>query len=313
MLAGEQLFYNMKIAYLISAHADVEQLKRLIGALHEDAHFFIHIDKKSNLQAFTEKIAGDNIHFLDERVDVRWGTWLEVVYQMLLLKAAVEYPVPFDRIFTLSGMDYPVWSNEKITHYLEGLGDQEVLQGICMDSDAIAEKQQELYQCARPFFDYSFLNNTWNMRLSIICRKTLKLLGKRKMLFYYDEQNRLVQLYKGSSWWCITEPLARYVLQEYEQNKQLRSFLTDSFGQAETFVQTVAFNSLEFKDRCILKNGEYPGLAQLTPLHFIDYNPVIQILTERDYDRIVASGKMFCRKVVSGQSDQLVNKLNANR
>jgi len=303
----------MKIAYLISAHTDAEQLRRLIGSLHEDAHYFIHIDKKSDLQMFKDKVAGENIHFLDERVDVRWGTWLEVVYQMLLLRAAVDCPVQFDRIFTLSGMDYPVWSNERITQYLESLGDKEVLQGICMDSDAIAEKQQVLYQCARPFFDYSFLNNTWNNRLSIICRRTLKLLGRRKRLFYYDENEHLVQLYKGSSWWCITEGLARYVLHEYDTNKLLKNFLADSFGQAETFVQTVAFNSEEFKGKCMLHNGEYPGLARLTPLHFIDYNPVIQILDERDYARVVASGKMFCRKIVSGQSDALVRKLDENR
>lgn len=303
----------MKIAYLISAHTDVEQLKRLIGALHEDAHYFIHIDKKSNLKEFTSKISGENIHFLDERVDVRWGTWLEVVYQMLLLKIAIDYKVNFDRYITLSGMDYPVWSNARITEYIDQNEDKEILQGICMASDAIAEKQQQLYQCARPFFNYSFLGNKWNMRLSVICRETLRLIGRRKFLFYYDEQDKIVELYKGSSWWCITDELARYALQQYENNKLLRNYLINSFGQAETFMQTVAFNSDRFKQRCMLKRGEYPGLAQLTPLHFIDYNPVIQILTESDYDRIVASGKMFCRKIVSGKSDKLVEKLDRAR
>ena len=72
----------MNIAYLISAHTDAPQLKRLVEALHPDAHFFIHIDKKSDITPFTSLLQGDNIHFLTNRVNVRWGTILEVKYQM---------------------------------------------------------------------------------------------------------------------------------------------------------------------------------------------------------------------------------------
>jgi len=43
---------------------------------------------------------------------------------------------------------------------------------------------------------------------------------------------------------------------------------------------------------------------------FIDYNPTIKLLDETDYDRIVESGKMFCRKIVSGTSDKLVEMFN---
>ena len=74
----------MNIAYLISAHTDAPQLKRLIEALHPDAHYFIHIDQKSNMDEFFPFISGDNIHFIPARIDVRWGTMLEVHYQMAL-------------------------------------------------------------------------------------------------------------------------------------------------------------------------------------------------------------------------------------
>ncbi|MBQ2458978.1 MAG: conjugal transfer protein, partial [Bacteroidaceae bacterium] len=73
--------------------------------------------------------------------------------------------------------------------------------------------------------------------------------------------------------------------------------------------QTIALNSRKFKSRCILTEGEYPGLAALTPLHFIDYNPVIKVMDETDYPRLMESGKMFCRKVISGKSDELVRLL----
>lgn len=55
--------------------------------------------------------------------------------------------------------------------------------------------------------------------------------------------------------------------------------------------------------------GEYPGLKALTPLTYIDYEPVIKILTEEDLPTLLDSGKLFCRKIVSGKSDKLVEHL----
>ena len=84
----------MNIAYLISAHNDPQQLKRLVEALGDNAWCFIHIDRKSDIQPFIqalECIEGDRIQFIKERTDVRWGTILEVEYQMALLKAALSY------------------------------------------------------------------------------------------------------------------------------------------------------------------------------------------------------------------------------
>ena len=82
------------IAYLISAHNDPEQLKRLVEALGDNAWCFIHIDKKSDIRPFIESlksIEGDRIHFIRERTDIRWGTFLQVEYQMALLNAALDY------------------------------------------------------------------------------------------------------------------------------------------------------------------------------------------------------------------------------
>ena len=301
----------MNIAYLISAHTDAPQLKRLIEALHPDAHFFVHIDKKSDLSMFTAIIQQDNVHFLPNRIDVRWGTILEVKYQMALIKAAIDYPIEFDRIFFLSGMDYPLWSNEHITSWLKEQGGREILCGICMDTEAINQQQRKLYQLSRPFFNISFLSNQWNQRLSILCRKIKAALGMRKQLSFYVDGKQW-KLYKGSAWWCISQHLASYIYNMYMSKPEIRRYFINSFGQAETLIQTIAFNTppTQFASKCLLVKGNYPGLAALTPLHFIIYEPVIKILDETDYDTLMASGRMFARKFISGTSDKLVEKLN---
>jgi len=297
------------IAYLISAHTDAPQLKRLIEALHPDAHFFIHIDKKADISQFTSIIQGENIHFLEDRIDVRWGTILEVEYQMMLIKAAVDYPQHFNRIFFLSGMDYPLWSNEHITEWLESQGDKEILCGINMNTDAINQQQRDLYQRSRPFFECSNLSNKSNQRLSILGRKVKSALGMRKPLSLTVDGKHW-DLYKGSAWWCISEELASYIYNMYKGKPEIRKYFVDSFGQAETIIQTIAFNSPEWVDKCMVVKGEYPGLAALTPLHFIIYEPVIKIMDETDYDTLMESGRMFTRKLLSGKSDKLVKLIH---
>lgn len=297
----------MNIAYLISAHTDAPQLRRLIEALQPDAHFFIHIDRKSDITPFTSLLKGDNIHFLDKRYDVRWGTIIEVDYQMELMAAAVGYPLHFDRIFFLSGMDYPLWPAGRITAWLEEHEGEEILQGIRMDAPEVTPRQNRLYRTARPF--YPWLGAKLGQKMSILGRRLREKLNIQKPLSFKVGDD-LWHLYKGSAWWCISEGLALHILKIYLGRPEVLKYFRDSFGQAETLIQTIAFNSPEWAPKCILTEGTYPGLAALTPLHFIDYEPVIKVLDESDLPRLRESGKMFCRKVVSGKSDRLVEMIH---
>jgi hypothetical protein len=300
----------MKIAYLISAHTDAPQLARLIGALHKDAEFFVHIDKKSDIRHFKELISARNVHFIEKRTDIRWATFRQVEYQMALLKAAIEHPTHFDRIFTLSGLDYPLWSNERITQWLTEQGEREILQGYDMNTNLLNAQQRNLYTQYRPMI--SLFGNYIDSKLSIILRKMLTMLDIRRKLSL-NVKGKEWDLYKGSSWWCISEDLARYVVETYNRHPEIRRYFLNSFGPDECMIQTIAFNSEEWKQRCILTTGEYPGLHVLTPLHYIVYEPVIQVMQEKDLHDMMASGRMFARKFLSGQSEKVINEIEKTR
>ena len=300
----------MNIAYLISAHTDAPQLARLVNVLHPDAHYFIHIDRKSDIRPFRKRLPRGNVHLVWDRTDVRWGTLLEVDYQMALLEAAVSHPHYFDRIFFLSGMDYPLWSNRRITEWLTAQGDREILQGINMNTPHIAEQQRNLYRHSRPLF--RLLGNRWDQRLSIVCRKVLAAVGYRKRLSLTVGGEQW-NLYKGSAWWCISQELADHVLQTYQSRPEIRRYFRDSFGQAETVVQTIAFNTPEWADRCMLTEGEYPGLDALTPLHYIVYKPVIRVMTAEDWPALASCGRMFARKFRTGVSDEVLDRIDKDR
>lgn len=302
----------MNIAYLISAHTDASQLARLIGALHADADFFVHIDQKSDIRQFTAAIQSANVHFLESRVDVRWGTMLEVDYQMLLIKAAIDSPCKYDRIFFLSGMDYPLWSNARIERWLEEHQGEEILQGLCLASPEVEARHTLIYRIARPFVNLPWLSGKWNQRIGIVLRNLLKWVGYRKELTFMMDGDEW-SLWKGSAWWCISEELARYVYDMYMHHPDITDYFKNSFGQAETLIQTIAFNSSEWASRCMAATGNYRSLQELTPLHHIDYVPVIRVWKSGDLPVLLQSGKMFARKFQSGVSDDLITEIEEER
>lgn len=302
----------MNLAFLISAHTDPAHLKRLIESLPEDAEFFVHIDKKSSLSQFTNLIEGENIHFIDKRVNVRWGTINEVDYQMNLIEAAIMHKKHFDRLIFLSGLDYPVWSNGHLLSYLEENSGKEMLIGIPLIENLIGKEQFDTYSTIRPFINIPFIGNTLNQKLGIASRIVLKALGFRKAL-HFNINGQCWPIYKGGAWWCISEDLAQYVFDTYIQFPAIRRYFRHQFCPAETLIQTIAFNAPEYKDKCSLFNAHYKGLSPLTLLHYIDYGKQVKILTEEDLDRIMASGKAFARKFRTGVSDKIMDAIDSIR
>lgn len=297
----------MKLAYLISAHTDPEHLKRLISVLHSDADYYIHIDAKVDISQFTNLITYPYVHFIKKRIDVEWGNMSEVKYQMALIRACLDSGINYDYIFFLSGLDYPLWSNESITKYLETNPGFNYIQGMNLNEDG-----NPGYKVSRPPLDWLKVSDSrLKMRVRKLFRMGLESMGYRKKLTFKTPR-KIFEVYKGSAWWCITPELASYVLTRYTSVPEIRKYFHDSFCPAETLIQTLAFNS-RFKDKCILSHSCPEGLRSLTPLHYIYYNRFIRIFTENDYDELMQSGKMFARKLVTGKSDTLMDKIDAER
>lgn len=64
----------MKIAYMIAAHTDALQLKRLVLSLKEVyTDFYIHIDSKSDISSFVQELKGIDVVFIKNRVNTNWG------------------------------------------------------------------------------------------------------------------------------------------------------------------------------------------------------------------------------------------------
>lgn len=301
----------MKIAYLIAAHADPVQLKRLVVSLDEPyCDFYIHIDKKINISLFKSELHNLDIRFIENRVSTNWGGYSQCEYQKALLKAVLSSGISYDRIFFLSGMDYPLWSNRKILDFLMQNPQREHIMGMNL-SDCYEPPKMQTRVRQFHFRDLPIRNQRFRRLLYGGIREFLRVLGVKKKN-YIQVGSEKYKIYCGSSWWCLTSDCARYVYDFICHHKEVEKYFRTCLAPDEMLIQTIVFNS-KFADFAILYDGGYPGLVGLTPLHYIEYNGEIKTYTEKDFELLMESGKMFVRKLKSGISDGLVDKINKFR
>lgn len=291
----------MKLAFLISTHTDVSQLKRLVEALPDNSVSFIHVDGKVDIAPFKEAFIGDErVVFIEHRVNVKWGSINEVEYQMELVRTALNSGEQFERLITISGMDYPVWSKEQIVQFFEQDREREYLTAIDV---SFPWRMSFIYQ--QYFFWIHKHGSGWEYYVTRAFGRALKMLGIKKPL-RRKIGGKAYKLYKGAAWWAITLKLAKVILHEWDTNEELKDWLKWCMCPAELFAQTVALNDEVWREKCILDNEKY-SLPMHTPLTYVTWvNEEIKTLDESDYDKIIQSNKMFCRKVASGKSDGLI-------
>lgn len=299
----------MKLAFLISTHTDPTHLARLVNALPKEADYYIHVDARTDITPFRQQLDMENVHFATHRYKIMWGSIGQVRYQMELIAMALESKSQYDYLISMSGLDYPVWSNEAIEAFFTKANGKEILAGVAVDEQG---EDADLYR------QYRFLNSQpWRYgSLGSKCRVALRhliwALGFRKPLTMHTRQGDY-RLFKGSSWWAITPDLAAAALRQWQTNKVYVRYFASQHGPDETFIPTLAFNSPEFAPRCIRHEGRIHNLSEVTPLTFIDYGESIKVMTLDDYDRVIGSGKMFCRKTVTGESDAFMDKIDKQR
>ena len=297
-----------RLAFLITAHNDPLHLKRLTDALPQNAEFFVHVDAKSDIDAFKGIDYNSRVHFSEKRINVMWGSYSQMESEITILKEALDYPVHFDYYITMSGLDYPLWSNNRMEEFFETHKGEEFIQGVCLESQPDGSK---LYRQHRPFNYKYFKYGSLGSKCRVALREIIYALGFRKPL-HFQAQGKDYKVFKGSSWWAITDSLAKTVLDYWENNDEYRNFFHDFFGPDETFVPTIVFNT-DFKAKALNSPKVLNRLEDVTPLTFIDYTNGIKILDESDLSRLLASGKMFCRKAITGQSDKLMDLIDSYR
>lgn len=296
------------LAYLISAYCDPDHLARLVASLDSDADFYVHVDANVDIRPF-KRLLPQKVVFVN-RHRVSWGGWEQVAYQYELIKAAIESDHPYTHLVCLSGQDYPLWSNCKIHQFFNENADREFIAGYNLSQTDNADQLRKITHY-HPFRDLKMQNRWLKNKIVVASRLFLSAIGVRR-----SRQVRINgvkrDVFFGSDYWAITLECAKYVKRILETNKPLIRYFKTVFVPSELCLQTIVYNS-PFAQKAMLYQGSFPGVVRLTPLHYLFYQTDVKHLTLDDWQVLCESNKMFCRKVVSGESDALANEIDASR
>ena len=262
----------MKLAHLILAHSEPEQLELLITKLtHPDTTVYIHLDKKTNIEPFAYLMNFKDVIFVEDRVKVYWGSYNIVEATLNGFKQILSSGHKYDYINLLSGQDYPLKSQPYIHSFLS-------------------------QNPGRAFMNYRLFNPDWMEALPRIQNyhfNNLQIPGRYtfqrfiNVLFPHRKfPNKLIPVGR-SQWFTISSDCTEYIVNYWANNASLRRFIKLTWAPDEFIFQTILFNS-EYKDRLV--NDD---------LRYIDWSGggvSPKILTMDDADKLVTSGKLFARK-----------------
>lgn len=279
---------QMKHTFLILAHNEWEILKILVNCLDDERNdIYVHFDRKVTVvpELHCEK-AG--LHVLKDRVTVYWGDLSVVKAEYKLLEAAYRNG-PYAYYHLLSGVDLPLKSQDFIHQFFKENDGKEFIGYTLTEINAEVVRKVQRWH----LFPLDFKNHN-------ICKRISRAIWIRAQEAVGYKRNKDVDFKKGSQWFCITEGLAKYVL---EHKEWAMSTFSHTFCPDELVVQTLCWlspyreNIYDLTDdgkgcvRCIgWKDGQ---------LH--DWEM-------KDYDKLKLSDAMFGRKFNSKDMD-FINKI----
>lgn len=274
----------MKIAHLILTHKNPEQLLRLINALdHPSFVFFVHVDRKSDLQQFTSVIKKSNVFWVNKRARINWAGYGTIQATLNGFKEIL--PQKYTYINVISGQDFPLKSASNIFDYINNRKGCEFI--TC---ESIEDEWKE---AAIRVKNYHLVD--WNIPGKYgLARLLTKLLPERKFPFNYKIVGR-------ANWFTLTSAASQYILDFIAENPKFIRYFKLCWGADEFFFATILYNS-GFKNN--IENN----------LVYVDWNVPEKnghpkILCIDDYENLISSPKLFARKFDAQKDSEILDRL----
>lgn len=226
-----------------------------------------------------------------------------------MLKSCIKFGKKFDRIFILTGQDYPLWSNAQIETELRNNPHKEYITGLDISKLRKPSKLQSKIILYHFFRDMEGVPYKIKKVFSGSSRLLMRLLPIRKKPYIIVDEKQW-DIWQASGYMCLTWDCACHVLHEMEHNKKLMHYFRYSFAPDEMVIPTIIFNSPFKKNASVYPYNRYDGLKSLSAITYFNYGKSIQVFKLEDYDELKNSGKMFARKFESGTSDSLMDRLD---
>jgi len=277
----------MRFACLIVTYTSAKQTLRLIRKLDNgDFDFYIHLDKKVDIETHRDMFDMPNVFFIKNRLNVKWAGFTVVEASFNGLKEIRESGREYASISLMSGQDYPIKPAKYISEFLAAHAGKQLIKHWDFETE-----WDEAY--AR-IFKYHFTDNIFKGRYTI--QRLINSLARRRkaptnMRFYGT----------NSTFWTISPECAYYVMAHIENDRKLKRFLKYTWGSDEFIFQTVIMNS-PYKDDVINNNYRY-----------VDWSgggAHPKMLLTEDYEKIIATDNIFGRKFNMDIDENILDMLD---
>ena len=281
------MFTPMKLAHLILTHANPGQLKRMLDRLqHDDAHFYVHVDLKTDLQSFLPLANQRNVFFISKRVTVSWGGYSIVQATLNGFEQILASGVHYDYINLMSGQDYPIKSTQYIHEYLR-LNPGKIFTDALIIEDEWQEAIPRITQ-------YHLVNHNFPGKYRAQQLMNL-LLPRRKM-------PKGIVAVGRSQWFTATPASIAYLVNYIKAEPWVSAFFKFSWAADEIIFQTILYNSPFRKDM----SG-----YNLMYVDWSEQKASPRLLSMADAPALLGSTKLFARKFSMDTQKEIMDYLDA--
>jgi hypothetical protein len=262
----------MEIAHFILAHNRPKQLERLINRLiYPGAAIYIHLDKKTPVGPFEHLLQYPSVHFVKKRVKVTWGAANMFNAIINTCREIRQAGKDFKFINLLSAQDYPLQSQKYIHDFLS--------------------RHQHT-----AFMNFEKFDPDWTEAFSRTNQYHFNDFNIPGIFFFQRIVNKLtpprvfplgLTLTGRSTWFTLPAEHVYYMIDYWDSNAKLRSFVKLTWSPDEYLFHTILYNS------------KYSGNMVNDNLRFIKWEPGKvnpNTLTVNNIEEILSSGKLFARK-----------------
>jgi hypothetical protein len=277
----------MRFACLIITYTSAKQTLRLIQKLDNgDFDFYIHLDKKVNIETHRELFDMPNVFFIKDRINIKWAGFTVVEASFNGLKEIRASGKEYAFINLLSGQDYPLKSADYISDFLK----TQVGRQLIKHWDFATEWDEAFAR----IYKYHFTDRVFKGRY-LVQRLINVIVRKRKV-------PTAMQFHGTSStFWTLSPDCAYYVMDKIENDHKLVRFLRYTWGSDEFVFQTVIMNS-PYKDSVLNNNFRY-----------IDWSgggSHPKLLLTEDYEKIIATDNIIGRKFNMDVDENILDLLD---
>lgn len=281
----------MRIAHLIMAHKNPDQLLRLIKRLKSiHADVYVHLDAKVDITPFNHILATQGVNFTSNRNNCTWGGFSLVRAIFNSMQEILESGKDYGFINLLSAQDYLVKDADSLYEFLNANINSNF---VSFDT----EENSEWWQNASGRYQKYHLTD-FNIKGKYLAQKIInKIMPIRK-----PPHNLKLFGSSKSSWWTITGECAAHITQRFFADAKLRRFLKYCWGIDEIIIATLIMNS-PFKNSVINNNLRY--------IDWSEGNAHPKILLKNNLNDILNSKMLFARKFDTEIDTEVLDALDS--